>query len=231
MIKLEVDDQINNSNVACGAGNKDTSTPCPMSGPIVKRSLLSLLGPTAFPLTHTTGIVERSVRLIKSYSEPPAHDKLPKSPVASHAEPEAVEIELEGRFAKVVLEPWIGWDDYSNIMPSMAKPRILETSVGPVHGVVGVNGEVEPLRTEPTTRRVQGEGLVPHDPFMDDITVLVDPALLPSLSVGMGIGGTWVQLARQVDFDGEKEKTHQFTTGSRYWYIDELALVLPSYLV
>ncbi|KAG6860059.1 hypothetical protein C0995_016382 [Termitomyces sp. Mi166 len=194
--------------------NSDDADPWATSAvdwdPIVKSSLMPFLGPTALPITHTSGVVECSVRRIKSYSEPPASATLPKSPVTNEEDADAVEIELGRRFAKVVLSPWAGWDQYSDEMPHMAKPRILETSVGPIHGVVTADGSR------------------PHDPFNDDITLLVEPVLLPLLSPGIGLGGTWVQMARMEKIGGEKKKKSKKVT-MRYWYIDELVLTLPSY--
>jgi len=149
-----------------------------------------------------------------------------------------VEIELERRFVKVVLAPWVGWDKADDEMPYMAQPRILETSRGPIQGVVGEDGRVEPLPVVPagTEAATAAEGVKPHDPFNDDITLLVQPELLPMLSLGLGLGGTWVQMAREQDLaaDGEKKKKKKKKSKSkkattRYWYIDELILTLPSY--
>ncbi|KAG6815568.1 hypothetical protein H0H93_009465 [Arthromyces matolae] len=193
--------------------------------PAVKPSFFPFLGPTAFPLTHTSGIVECSVRRIKSFTEPPALNTIPKSAVTSEPDADAVEVELEKRFAKVVLSPWAGWDDYSDEAPHMAKPRILETSVGPINGVLGEDGKVEPFPTtgqptagtsEPTETSAPAlaEGPKPHDPFNDEITLLVEPALLPLLSTGMGLGATWVQIARQQDLGGE-EKTKKKKKGKK----------------
>ncbi|KAG6812932.1 hypothetical protein H0H92_015252 [Tricholoma furcatifolium] len=197
--------------------------------PAFRPSLFPFLGPTTFPLTHTTGIVECSVRKIKSYTAPPAAETLHRSPVTSEESPDAVEIELESRFAKVVLSPWLDWDPTNGDMPHMAKPRILETSVGPVRSVAGANGPAE--ATSGDAAKSAAVGLQPHDPFKDDITLLVEPALLPMLSPGMGVGGTWVQIARQQDFGGEKKKKKKSKAKvtTRYWYIDELVLTLPSY--
>ncbi|KAG5733548.1 hypothetical protein E4T56_gene17151, partial [Termitomyces sp. T112] len=194
--------------------------------PIVKPSLLPFLGPTALPITHTSGIVECSVRRVKSYSEPPAPATLPKSALTQEEDPDAVEIELERHFAKVVLSPWAGWDDYSDEMPHMAKPRILATSSGPIHGVVGADGQVEPTAGAAAT---PAENPRSHDPLNDDITLLVEPALLPLLSPGIGLGGTWVQLARIQDLGSDKKKKKSQKITTKYWYIDELVLTLPSY--
>lgn len=187
-------------------------------------SLIPLLGFTAFPLTHTPGVVEWSVRRIKSFTPPPVPTMLPKSPVQTDIDPEAVEVELERRFAKVVFEPWIGWDQAQDEMPHLAKPRILESSRGPVVG--GENAEAAPAP-------VPADGPKPHDPLKDDITVLVEPAMLEYLSLGMGLGATWVQIARE-DFaeDGakkKKKKKGKSKVADRYWYIDELLMTLPSY--
>ncbi|KAG6919776.1 hypothetical protein DXG01_001615 [Tephrocybe rancida] len=197
--------------------------------PVVKSSLFPFLGPTALPITHTSGIVECSVRHVKSYTAPPAPGTLPKSAVTDEEDADAVDIELERRFAKVVLTPWPDWDRVSDEMPHMARPRILETSLGPVRGTVRADGQVEP---ETAAKEASAEGRQPHDPFSDDITLLVEPELLPLLSPGIGLGGTWVQIARNQDFGGEKKKKKKSKSkkvSQRYWYIDELVLTLPSY--
>ncbi|KAG6831990.1 hypothetical protein H0H87_003134, partial [Tephrocybe sp. NHM501043] len=198
--------------------------------PGVGLSLLPFLGPTALPITHTSGIVECSVRRVKSFTAPPAPGTLPKSAVTDKEDGDAVDIELERRFAKVVLSPWVDWDRMSEEMPHMAQPRILETSVGAIHGTFGEGGKVDPAAGVAET---SGEGLKPHDPFNDDITLLVESELLPMLSTGIGLGGTWVQIARTHDFGGEKKKMKKKSkskkTATRYWYIDELVLTLPSY--
>jgi hypothetical protein len=85
-------------------------------------SLFSLLGPTALPLTHLPGIVERSMRRIATITRPPS--SVAKSPPLPEGvyEPNAwaVEIELERRFAMVVLTPMIDWDGGDS--PSYTKP-------------------------------------------------------------------------------------------------------------
>ncbi|RDB19813.1 hypothetical protein Hypma_013006 [Hypsizygus marmoreus] len=200
-------------------------------------SLLPLLGPTGFPLTHTTGAVECSIRRIKSFTPPPASNTLPKSPISGdepEEDPDAVDIELERRFAKLVLAPWPGWDKANDEMPHLAKPRILETSRGPIVGVVQPDGQVDQDAMDLNTTAIP-EGVTPHDPFKDDITVWVEPAILPALSPGLGLGGTWVQISRQQDFAGEggkkkkKKKGKSKKVAPRYWYIDELMMILPSY--
>ncbi|GLB34237.1 hypothetical protein LshimejAT787_0111210 [Lyophyllum shimeji] len=223
-------------------GTNDSADPDPWApipvdwGPPVVHSLLPMLGPTALPLTHTGGIVECSVRRVKSFAAPPAPGTLPKSPVVASGEedPDAVDVELERRFAKVVLAPWPGWDRASDEMPHMAQPRILETSRGPIRGVVKADGRVEPLPAGTEPEPVQ-EGVIPHDPFNDDITLLVEPELVPLLSPKLGVGGTFVQIARGQDFASagdkkkKKKKAKSKKSSTRYWYIEELLLTLPSY--
>jgi hypothetical protein len=190
------------------AWGNDTSVDVAASWAAPVHSLLPFLGPTALPITHAAGIVEASLRRVKSLTPPLM---TPIAPIAiSQAEgPDAVEAVLDRMFAKVVLEPWLGWDvdDHG----SLSKPRILESSRGPVVSACGTNGPAE---------NAQGER--PHNPFKDEITVLVDPAGLESLSVGIGIGATWVQIARQ-------NTKNTRSTRERFWYIDELTMTLPSY--
>lgn len=60
-----------------------------------------------------------------------------------------------------------------------------------------------------------------HDPSKDTVQLLVDPAVVDKLKdvVGLGLGGTFVQLVRD------------HGTPTRYWYSDKLALVIPSFYV
>ncbi|KAJ7237541.1 hypothetical protein B0H12DRAFT_1138692 [Mycena haematopus] len=177
-------------------------------------TLVTLLGPTSLPLTHAPGIVEWSLRRIKSVSPPPG--LLPPTDGA-----EAVERGLEARMHRMVLEPWVG--------PNAAAdpPHILRSSNGPLAPAVAASPD------QPK----------PHDVLKDEITVLVEGGAAEVLCVGMGLIGTWVQLARVQDQDlggGETNdvvpevkknltKGQKARRGLRYWYIDELVLVVPSY--
>ena len=86
------------------------------------------LGPTVLPLTHSPGIVERSMRRIVSIARPPP--SVAKSPPLADGiykpNADAVEFELDRRFAKVVLAPMIDWDGRES--PVYTKPAILVTS-------------------------------------------------------------------------------------------------------
>jgi hypothetical protein len=169
-----------------------------------RHSLLTLLGPTALPITHCTGVVESSTRRITSIL-PPTRSFQPTSHRSDYCgpNPEAVELNLAERFVKVILMPWIG----GNNIP---QPRIL-----------------------PTSQSVGGVAR-PHDPISDDITVLVEPGMLANLKTGMYIGAIWVQLIRQVGGDQEMGTDKESRKGKKrleptYWYIDQLSNILPSY--
>jgi len=180
-------------------------------------SLFSLLGPTALPLTHSPGIVERSMRRIVSITRP-----VFKSPplVNDISEPsaDAVEFELGRHFALVVLAPMmVGWD--GGEAPVYTKPVILATSRGAV-----VRSDATP---QPTV--VEGTPQL-HNPASDEITLLIDniAGQLDRLREGMAMGGTWVQLARQGAPAVPKGKSKSKKPTS-YWYMDELAMVVPSF--
>ncbi|RPD66786.1 hypothetical protein L226DRAFT_476665 [Lentinus tigrinus ALCF2SS1-7] len=148
------------------------------------------LGPTALPLTHTTGVIESSTRRIKSVTMPPPSNTQQKKkkkggkdgePAPLH-DPEAVERELEGTFAKMTLVPWPEWDTYDK--SDVVKPRLLRDSRG-----AAVTDDCEGAEVTP------GPGPV-HNPFKDEITVYIEPSTVDKIIVGMGIDATWVQLAR-----------------------------------
>ncbi|KAF8133515.1 hypothetical protein K438DRAFT_812337 [Mycena galopus ATCC 62051] len=189
---------------------KDPPAPAVSNQEISPRpTLVTLLGPTALPLTHAAGVVERSLRRIKSVSAPP-----PNVSPADGAE--GVERALEARMHRMVLEPWVG------PFVTAEAPHILRSS----------NGALAPAVT-PSPEQPK-----PHDMMNDDITVLVEPSVAGVLCVGMGVVGTWVQLARVQDQEGGEvsrevkkklRKGQKARRGLRYWYIDELVLTVPSY--
>ncbi|KAJ7243644.1 hypothetical protein C8J57DRAFT_1365554 [Mycena rebaudengoi] len=204
-------------------------------------SLLSLLGPTTLPLTHAPGVVEWSVRRIKSIVAPP---HVPPKPTPAgdgddwEADPDAVERDLEGRMYRVEMAPWPEWDSVDSD-PELSRPRILRSSHGAVVTADAV-ADADAVPAPPTAVK-------PHNALEDKIYILLDPALADTLSVGMGLGGTWVQLARLQDrvdsaAAGEGEEAAKKTKkkknltkaqkekrGLRYWYLDELMMILPSY--
>ncbi|KAF7778438.1 hypothetical protein Agabi119p4_2783 [Agaricus bisporus var. burnettii] len=174
-----------------------------------------LLGPTALPLTHTTGIVESSVRRIKAIL-PPSSD-VSKFAIAKDMSPDAVEKTLSRIFGVVVFEPWVNWNGGEE--PHLSMPKILDSS----RGVVKKDDEV-----------IDGDvktALPPFDPYKDTISVLVDAAHLEFFSVGMACLATWVQLARVADFEvpDPKKKKKKNAKMERYWYVEELLRVIPSF--
>ncbi|KAI0048063.1 hypothetical protein FA95DRAFT_1491522 [Auriscalpium vulgare] len=175
-------------------------------------SLLPLLGATVFPLTHEAGVVEMSTRRIVAVHPPLA----PRILAQGAASAEAVEEELERRLARVVLAPWPPPTDAqrSDVTP----PTILPAS----RGAIVVEGEAPP--------EVPAGALKPHDPYTDEITVLVEAKSAALLTVGMGLGATWVEIVRQKGQDvGKKSKKGKKKERPRYWYMEQLMHQLPSF--
>jgi hypothetical protein len=225
---VDVEEEASAPNV----GNDPEPEPQPANdgwGTYTPPSLLPLLGPTALPLTHTTGIVESSTRRIKAVI-PPSTDTA-KFPIAKDVSPDAVEGVLKRTFGIVVFEPWVNWNKGEESHLSM--PRILDTSRGTVKtdsagGITGESGEAAPSTDTPPPAP---SALPPFDPHKGGISVLIDPAYIDLFSVGMGCLGTWVQLARVKDFEPQdpKKKKKKNATMERLWYAEELLRVIPSY--
>ncbi|KAI0650384.1 hypothetical protein C8Q79DRAFT_998242 [Trametes meyenii] len=201
--------------------------------------LHDLLGPTVLPLTHTTGVVERSTRRIKSVAlpappSPSPKGKKSKSRTAAVSGPDGVERELEAHLARVVLIPWHEWDAHA--LADVKRPIILPASRGAVM-----------LEEEAADAAPPGEGAVPpHNPFKDEITVLVTPAAAEKLTVGFGVEASWIQLARvdpgvpivvdEEDFRDPYAPNKKRVGGpgvpvapTKYWYMEQVLNVLPSY--
>ncbi|KAH9899498.1 hypothetical protein C8Q73DRAFT_638885 [Cubamyces lactineus] len=189
--------------------------------------LWDFFGMTALPLTHTTGVVERSTRRVKTIVPPPtATQKKGKKAasvkagaVTADPDPEAVERDLEARLTQVVLIPWHEWDLYDKA--DVTKPRILPASRG---AAITDDNETEAAGTD-----VQDSST--HNPFKDEITLLMNPAAAEKLLVGVGIEATWIQLARadpsvpmeQLGGPGEP------AAPTKFWYMEEVLAVLPSF--
>ncbi|KAK0190341.1 hypothetical protein F5146DRAFT_1120912 [Armillaria mellea] len=176
--------------------------------------LIALLGPTAtaLPITHTTGIVEQSMRRITDIIPPPKD-----APALSHTKgpsPQAVEAELERRFTKVVLSPWLGTRTGND------EPTISSLSMGPVLGKDDVKADAPP------------SGRKPHNPWKDNITIFVGEDAAKELRKGMGLGGSWIQMARRQDFESEADRMKKKKgkkSDDRFWYMCSLMTVLTSY--
>ncbi|KAJ7189118.1 hypothetical protein C8R46DRAFT_1341706 [Mycena filopes] len=90
----------------------------------------------------------------------------------------------------------------------------------------------------------EGQGRA-HDVEKDEIVLLVQPEAAAVLRKGMGLVGTWVELAPRVETKKDHEQVEEAkapqaegTKGKakgkkerevRYWYMDELLMILPSY--
>lgn len=195
-------------------------------------TLFSLLGPSAFPLTHTTGIIECSTRRVSAIHFPPNHPKgvrAPSQDQVGRAEAaarekqdwapsaEGVEAELDACFAKVILEPW-GPEEGDII-----GPEIWTASRGPV---IDPN---DPSKVTNTTARR------PHDPLKDSITLLVQPSFAETLELvpGLGLGAMWIEIAKRksgtrADASGGAAEVDNETPG-RFWYHEDVTGIFPSF--
>jgi hypothetical protein len=93
---------------------------------------------------------------------------------------------LVGKLARVVLEPWLDWDD-GGIAAAYRKPRIQ----------VPQEEKQEPVQGEQHERTKTQE----HSMTLTDvITILVEPRVAEQISVGMGLAGTWIQMVKVQDY-------------------------------
>jgi len=166
--------------------------------------LMQLLGPTVFPLTMTTGIVEHSTRRIRDVIAPRVNlDRTWKASV--------VEEVLEERYFRVVVSPWVG--NISEETADISRPVIAPGSRG------AVVAEVTPDGVD--AGEVEGGEKDPWNPYLDDVTILVDEEVAGQLVVGMGLCGVWVQMV--------PERGNERHPRECYWYIEGLAASFPSY--
>ncbi|KAK2465905.1 hypothetical protein APHAL10511_001546 [Amanita phalloides] len=70
------------------------------------------------------------------------------------------------------------------------------------------------------------DGCKVHDPHKNIIEAIVDPSIIDKLkdNVGIGVGGTFVQLVEE-----EKLRTGGKSTAKTFWYMEDLKLVVPSF--
>lgn len=176
--------------------------------------LMAHLGATVLPITHTTGVVERSTRTIVSITPPtgPAVTKADKKKLKGLDEVGLVEHDLSARLAKMTLAPLPVGMQSADVLP----PAILETSRGPV---VEDQAAVVDDSADPK----------PHYPLRDSITVLLDPAVADKLLLGMHLGGAWVQIVRQNPGDSAEGGSGEPGKPTGFWYVEQLTSILPSY--
>lgn len=181
-------------------------------------SLLTFLGPTRLPLTHAVGVVEFSTRKVKEIMLPEVIDSIPDTPSA------AIEHELGSRFARLVLEPWVRTptDELLDIM----RPVITSSSRGavikdPFADIIDVSDAHSPSDA--------------YNPCRDDLTILIDPASVDCFHVGLGLCGTWVQIARCEDVESSITPIDQGTPHASkhprdcFWYLEDVVSIFPSF--
>lgn len=192
-------------------------------------SLMEWLGPTLLPLTHTTGIMERSTRQITKVVPLPQLTQQPtkkKGKGKSKVVEELVEEELEKRLAYMVVAPWRKVGDHQS--SDAVAPYILPDS----RGLVACDKEESQGGQESSDSSI-------HNPAKDEIIVLITPQTAEKLHVGMGLQGVWVQIARRdpnaedevVEGDSKKKKGAPGVNGeaTKWWYLEQLMCAIPSY--
>ncbi|KAF5392289.1 hypothetical protein D9757_001452 [Collybiopsis confluens] len=213
-----------------------------------EKTLFPVLGATALPFTHTSGVVECSMRRIQSIIPPDdsAFYADDGRSVGSGPSAKAVEADLSSRLSKVVLKPWLDWE-IGEEKDGKVLPQIKGFSRGRVVVYTQDDGEAlieyedgADIKSNAAAAPEDGANSVPpaHDPLNHQITILVDPDTAKLLKVGMGLNGKWVQLARMTDLksgdagiaeSGIQPKEESGGDGQRFWYLYKMLMVLPSY--
>lgn len=181
-------------------------------------SLLTFLGPTQLPLTHTAGVVEFSTRKVKEIMLPEAINSTPDTPST------AIEQELGSRFARVVLEPWIRTS--TDELLDIARPIITSSSRGAVIKDP-LADSIDVSKSHPPSDA--------YNPYRDDLTILIDSASADCFHVGLGLCGTWVQMARCGDVEGPITPIDQGTPHVSkhprdcFWYLEDVVSIFPSF--
>ena len=135
--------------------------------------LMQLLGPSVFPLTMTTGIVEFSTRRVRDVIAAGVN-------TGNNGKASAVEEVLGERFFRVVMSPWVR--SASEETADFPRPVIVPGSRGAVVAQEMQDGEVDESA---------------WNPYCDDATILVNEEVAGQIVVGMGLCGTWVQMVAE----------------------------------
>lgn len=236
-------------------------------------SLSKFLGMDAPPTTHTTGVVEESVRKIISVHVPAVKSNTT----------DTLEAQLESKLGRVVLAPWNEWDAPANgegldeirrVYTEIYRGKRVEKAIRRFDSNEGEGREENKTEGKPkrkpeeyydenaednlesteakiiwensrgwvvdpssgnivlsncTRGKPEASVLPPkrkaHNPHEDLIEVVVDPVVIDKLKdvVGMGLGGTFVQLVREKELMSGGESTKAF------WYMEDLKIVIPSF--
>ncbi|KAG8217151.1 hypothetical protein J3R82DRAFT_5210 [Butyriboletus roseoflavus] len=175
--------------------------------------LMQLLGPSVFPLTMTTGIVESSTRRIRDVIAPGANPVDETEIGHKIRTASIVEAALEEKFYRVVMRPRVG--SVSEETVAFPRPVIMPGSRGAV---------VAEVRPEGVNVDEDGDGgEEAWNPYRDDVVILVDGEVAGHLVNGMVLYGTWVQMV--------PERGGKRHAGGCYWYIESLVASFPSYYI
>lgn len=152
--------------------------------------LMQILGPTVLPLVMRPGIVENSTRRIRRVIEPGAGGT-------------GVQGVLRARFFRVVMGPWVG-----------RKEDVTLDFPGPVIAP-GSRAVIPEIMSD----GIFDEQKDPWNPYVDELTILVDETVVGQMVVGMGLCGTWVEMVEDDEKHGREN----------YWYVESLVGSVPSY--
>ncbi|EIW85795.1 hypothetical protein CONPUDRAFT_162884 [Coniophora puteana RWD-64-598 SS2] len=168
-------------------------------------SLLSFIGgPSVLPLTHTTGVVERSTRRVRAIVMPYTQ----VLPATSVFAPKGIFAGL----ARVYFGPWwFSREDAENEAREGAEIRAPE---------VLSRGRI----------RAEEEGdQQGYDEYRDDVMLLMQPEAAETLGLGMGLQGVWVQAIRRSDETSMVDENRGTQEG--WWYAEGVSAAFPSYFV
>lgn len=199
--------------------------------------LMEIFGMSTLPLKYDAGgrggpnklgVAERSMRKVKAVFKPGEADKDRKW--------RGVEDDLIKRLSRVVLAPWVDWDN-GGIEIDYSSPKVQGDSLPQTTE----DGEQQQEQSKHATRYA-------HDPEKDDITVLMESHVADLVMIGMGMAGTFVQLVPARD---DSPRTYNdrgrgrgrgrggggSATGSAgrpqkeftFWYVEHLQLAIPSF--
>ncbi|KAH8826025.1 hypothetical protein DL96DRAFT_1610647 [Flagelloscypha sp. PMI_526] len=164
--------------------------------------LIGLLGPTTFPLTHRTGVIEYGLRRVKNIVQP----EVSATANQLFEEELAVESDLVERFARITMTPWKDEDEYS-------KPFVLENSC-PSKKLKVHDPEVSEITALIDSKVAEfikiGMGICA---YWVQLVRLSD------------------DIEKLKDGDQEKPKSRKKKSTTVYWYLDTVVSVYPTYHV
>ncbi|KAJ7697832.1 hypothetical protein B0H17DRAFT_1197169 [Mycena rosella] len=111
--------------------------------------------------------------------------------------------------------------------PAGAVERGLAARLHRVALVPWLDWHLDPEIAAPRLLRASAPG-ARHDPRADAIVLLVASETAERMCVGMGVCGTWVQLARATETGSQREEG---TAEGTYWYLEEVGMIVPSFWV